>query len=129
MGREPDNIDLTVAQREEVTALLKRHIPGTEVWAYGSRVKFTSRPTSDLDMVAFAKPEQKLAVFDLKESFEESNLPFRVDLFVWDEVPEQFKRNIEAERVVLVERGKTSKVRSGKTAPGEKKSPSDMEKD
>ena len=66
------------------------------------QVDFT--PESDLDLVVFAKPEQERRVSDLREAFEESNLPFRVDLFVWDEVPEQFRKQIEAEHVVLVER-------------------------
>ena len=34
-------------------------------------------------------------MYDLKEAFEESNLPFRVDVFVWDSTPECFKRRIE----------------------------------
>ena len=53
-------------------------------------------------MVIFATPEQSSRVFDLREAFEESNLPFRVDLFVWDDVPERFRKRIEAEYVVLV---------------------------
>jgi hypothetical protein len=39
----------------------------------------------------------------LREALEESNLPFRVDLFAWDEVPESFKANIEKESVCLTE--------------------------
>jgi type I restriction enzyme S subunit len=113
MKKAPENIDLTAAQRKEITRLLKTHLPDTEVWAYGSRVKFTARPSSDLDMVAFATPEQKQAVYDLKEAFEESDLPFRVDLFIWDEVPEQFHRNIEAERVVLQERAAGDDIPEG----------------
>lgn len=104
MQKESGNIDLTATQREEITRLLTFHLPDTEVWAYGSRVKFTARPSSDLDMVVFATTEQKQAVYKLKEAFEESDLPFRVDLFIWDEVPEQFHRNIEVERVVLQEK-------------------------
>ncbi len=110
MGRELENIDLTAEQRKEIADLLKHHLPDTEVWAYGSRVKFTSKPSSDLDMVAFAKKEQQMAVADLKEAFEESDLPFRVDLFIWEEVPEQFHKNIEAERVVLQGAARTGKV-------------------
>ena len=53
-------------------------------------------------MVVFAKPEQARSVSDLREAFEESNLPFRVDLFVWDEVPESFRGEIEREHVVVV---------------------------
>ena len=86
-------IDITAEQRKTVLALLARHLPNTTAWVYGSRVKWTSRPQSDLDLVVFATPEQAGRVSDLREAFEESNLPFRVDLFVWDEVPEQFRNH------------------------------------
>ena len=105
MGIAPA-IDLTAGQRRTVLALLRRHLPNTRVWAYGSRVKWTSQPTSDLDLVAFAKPEQSPRIAELREAFDESNLPFRVDLFVWDDVPKDFRRRIEAEHVVLVKEEK-----------------------
>lgn len=101
-------IDITSSQRETVLALIQQYLPGVAVWAYGSRVKWTSRPQSDLDLVTFTSPEQKDRVSDLREAFEESDLPFRVDLFVWDEVPESFKEQIEAEYVELTERRNTS---------------------
>ena len=101
MSKALNNIDLTAAERKEVAALLQRYLPDTEVWAYGSRVKFTAKPHSDLDMVAFASKEQSQAVANLREAFEESYLPFRVDLFVWNEVPEGFHRNIEEAWVVV----------------------------
>ena len=94
-------IDITVGQRKAVLALLERQLPNTTVWVYGSRAKWTARPQSDLDMVVFATPEQASRVSNLREAFEESNLPFRVDLFVWDAVPERFRKQIEAEHVVL----------------------------
>ena len=97
-------IDITADQRKTVLALLASHLPNTTAWVYGSRVKWTARPESDLDLVVFARPEQSGRVSDLREAFEESNLPFRVDLFVWDDVPEQFRKQIEVEHVVLVER-------------------------
>ena len=100
-GKVLKNIDLKPSQRKLVMDLLRRHLPGVEAWAYGSRVKFSSRPNSDLDMVVFATPEQKGYVANLAEAFEESDLPFRVDLFIWDEVPERFHKNIQRERVVL----------------------------
>ena len=96
-------IDITAGQRKTILALLQRHLPDTPAWVYGSRAKWTSRPQSDLDLVVFAAPQQRRGVGNLREAFEESNLPFRVDLFVWDEVPETFREQIEMERVVLVE--------------------------
>ena len=95
------SIDITAGQRNTVLALLKRYLPHTTAWVYGSRAKWTARPQSDLDLVVFATPEQHRLVSDLREKFEGSNLPFRVDLFVWDTVPEQFRKRIEAEHVVL----------------------------
>ena len=98
-----DAIDISVGDHKLVLGLLKQHLPNVAVWAYGSRVKWTARPQSDLDLVAFVSCEQKAAVFNLREALEESSLPFPVDLFIWDELPESFQKRIEAEHVVLVE--------------------------
>ena len=95
-------IDITAEERQIILSLLERHLPSTAAWVYGSRANWTSRPQSDLDLVVFATPEQRERVGDLREAFDESNLPFRVDLFVWDEVPDSFRQKIEAEHLVLV---------------------------
>ncbi len=100
MGIEPA-IDITAEQRKTVLSLLEKHLPNTTAWVYGSRAKWTARPQSDLDMVVFATPEQSSRVFDLREAFEESNLPFRVDLFVWNDVPERFRKHIKQDYVVF----------------------------
>ncbi len=96
-------IDLTVDHQETVVALIQKHLPNTTAWAYGSRVKWTSRPNSDLDIVVFAPPERLRQVSELRDAFSESNLPFRVDLFIWDTVPDTFRKNIENNHMVLVE--------------------------
>ena len=104
MGIAPPAIDVTAAERRTVLALLDRHLPNTTVWAYGSRVKWTSRPESDLDLVAFTRSDQSARVAELREAFDESDLPFSVDLFVWDEISEGFRKHVEAEYLVLAER-------------------------
>ncbi len=98
-----DVVDITSEQTQTLDDLLDRYLPGVRVWAYGSRVKGTSRPDSDLDLAVFAAPEEQPAVSALREAFEESNLPFRVDLFVWNQIPEQFRRTIEKDHVVVRE--------------------------
>ena len=97
------SIDVSPTQRKIISNLLKKYLPNTEVWAYSSRVKWTAKPYSDLDMVVFTTKEQTMAVSDLREAFEESDLPFRVDFFVWDEVPGKFHENIKAECFVFQE--------------------------
>lgn len=94
-------IDVSIEQYQILIALLKQYLPNTEVWAYGSRVKGTAKPYSDLDLVALTSSDQQPTLFELKEAFEESDLPFRVDLFSWDEIPEQFKENIKKDKVLL----------------------------
>lgn len=96
------DIDITPDQRKILLDLLNDYLPGVTVWAYGSRIKGTARPQSDLDLAVFASAEQKRSVAALKEALEESQLPFRVDLFVWDEIPTQFRDNIQQAHVVLV---------------------------
>ena len=113
MGIAPTAIDVTADERRTVLALLNRHLPNTTAWAYGSRVKWTSRPESDLDLVVFARPEQSAPVTELREAFDESDLPFSVDLFVWDDVPESFRGKIERDHVVLVD-GCEKRTRRGK---------------
>ena len=109
MGLE-EPMDITAEQRKTVLTLLNRHLPNTTAWVYGSRTKWTASPQSDLDIVVFATPKQSARVSDLKEAFEESNLPFRVDLFAWDTVPEDFRKQIEADHAVLVESAAQQRV-------------------
>ena len=108
MTPPPGGIELAPGQLRAVLRLIRDCLPDTEVWAYGSRVKRTSRPSSDLDLVAFAAPRQRRHVADLRETFEESDLPFRVDVLVWDEAPESIRAEIRRERIVLT---------SSRTAP------------
>ena len=95
------NLDLSAEHRSIVTALLEEHLPGTTVWAYGSRVAWTARHNSDLDLVVFATPEQEPQVGALREALQESDLPFRVDLHTWTQLPESFKKEIETEHVTF----------------------------
>jgi predicted nucleotidyltransferase len=97
------HLNVTSEQRELLLGFLRQYLPRTAVWAYGSRVKGTSRAYSDLDLVLFASAEQRPRVCDLKDALAESNLPFLVDVHVWDEVPERFHEIIRKEYVELQE--------------------------
>jgi predicted nucleotidyltransferase len=97
-------IDISSEQRKALLALLIRFIPGVTVWAFGSRVKGAARVNSDLDLVAFTTPAQRPLVAELKDELaESSDIPFLVDLHVWDEIPERFRAIIRQEYVVLQE--------------------------
>lgn len=90
---EMPTIALTAEQLQTVRKILRRHIPDAAVWAYGSRVKGTATDKSDLDMVVFGNVKKQIQ--SLREDFDESRLPFRVDIFAWNQIPEQFRENIK----------------------------------
>jgi predicted nucleotidyltransferase len=100
------NDDLAIAadDRDTLVALLTRHLPGVEVWAHGSRVKGRARAASDLDLVVFTTAAQRALVAAVREALDESRLPFRVDLAVWDDLPERFRANIQKTHTVLLPR-------------------------
>jgi predicted nucleotidyltransferase len=112
-------IDITAGQKETLLAFLRQFIPAVAVWAYGSRVKGTARTNSDLDLVAFTTPAQRSVVSELKDAIAESNIPFLVDLHVWDEVPERFREIIREKYVVVQEGEISSKIEERPIMTGE----------
>ena len=101
-----DRLHLLPRHREMLLALLREHLPGIEVWAYGSRVNGQSHDGSDLDLVLRSPDLQKIPigqVADLREALRESNIPFLVEARDWARLPKGFHPEIEREYVVLVE--------------------------
>ncbi len=109
-------IDITPAARRVVLDLIAKHLPNTEVWPYGSRVRGTSTPKSDLDLVALAEPDSVAAVAELREAFEESFLPFRVDLWVWKEIPASFRQQVAMRHAVLAHGDESNERETQSTA-------------
>ena len=85
-------IDLPPSQLETVKRILVQHVPQCEVRAFGSRVNQTAKKWSDLDLaiVGTAKLKQH-ALYDLKEAFEESDLPVCVDVLDWYAISQEFQ--------------------------------------
>ena len=64
-----------------VQEILKRRLPGQEVWAFGSRTNGTAKPYSDLDLAVMTSLPMDLSVLaSLSDDFSESDLPFKVDV-------------------------------------------------
>ncbi len=79
----------------EIKEILRRYIPNERVLAFGSRVHQHNLKTfSDIDLaIMTTQPLNNKVYMQLKETFEESNLPFRVDLVDWSLISDSF-RNI-----------------------------------
>jgi predicted nucleotidyltransferase len=84
-----------------LTDIFKAHCPSAEIWAYGSRVGGDAHDGSDLDLAIKTLGEAEITAYELKEIITESNIPFLIDLFEFDKLPESFQKEIERNYVVI----------------------------
>ena len=98
-----NRLDLPLRYREQLEALLCEHVPGIEVWAYGSRVNARNHDGSDLDLVLRGPDLEPLGYeyLELVEALEQSNIPILVQAHDWARLPESFHREIERDYVVV----------------------------
>ena len=92
-----------------VSDILRRHVPHFDVWAVGSRARFTAKKHSDLDLVVVTDRPLPISVAAaIAEAFSESDLPYRVDVVDWATTGESFRTIIERDRVVVQEGDSTT---------------------
>ncbi len=101
-----DQLRLAATHRRILKILLREHLPGVEVWGYGSRVSGRGHEGSDLDLVLRGPgldeiPFERLMNFE--EAVRESTIPILVEARDWARLPERFHQEIEREHVVVVE--------------------------
>ncbi|PKN44391.1 MAG: hypothetical protein CVU59_11750 [Deltaproteobacteria bacterium HGW-Deltaproteobacteria-17] len=90
-------IDLAPQHLEIVRRILGAHLPGIEVRAFGSRVRKTARPFSDLDLAVIGDgplPVERLEA--LRDAFSASDLPILVDVLDGHAVSPAFRARIDA---------------------------------
>ena len=96
------SIDLNPNYLATVERILAEHVPDCEVRAFGSRANWTAKDYSDLDLAVVGEgPLDWRTLADLKEAFEESDLPMRVDVLDWHDTAESFRDVIERGYVVV----------------------------
>ncbi len=87
-----------------VADILRQHVPDREVWAFGSRAKWTAKEYSDLDLcIVGDTPLGFKLLGGLGDAFSESNLPYKVDVVDWATTSESFRQIIERDKVVVQE--------------------------
>ena len=104
MSTEALSYQLAIHPNElsQAQAILAESAPKPTVWAYGSQVhRRHLKPFSDLDLVIFSEPDNSVDHMEIQEIFEESDLPFTVDVSIWVQLPEWLQQQILQEHVVL----------------------------
>ena len=95
-------LDLKPEELQKVQQILKKCIPDKDVRGFGSRANNTAKPYSDLDLVVMT--DQPLTLHQgavLTEAFEESDLPFKVDIVDWAVTSEHFRKVIQSSLVKM----------------------------
>ena len=96
-------VDIRPDHLEMVQDILRERLPaGFKVWVFGSRATWTTKDSSDLDLAVEgdAKLDYK-AMVGLEVAFEESDLPYTVDVVDLNDVSSSFKQIMEGQRVLL----------------------------
>jgi predicted nucleotidyltransferase len=87
---------------KKVKDILSEYINFNEcdVYLFGSRMKGTHRPDSDLDVLIVDKSTiQPKIVPVLEEAFENSDLPYKVDIVIKSRISDEFYNHIKPDLV------------------------------
>jgi len=95
-------INLSEKYYSIIKDIFQRYLPDVEVRVYGSRINGKSKAYSDLYLVIVGKTktESKLLI-KLKEEFEESDIPFRIDIIDWHRTSKEFRQIINKQYEVI----------------------------
>lgn len=104
-------IDLNQQNLNEIRQILQHHVPNYPVLAFGSRVNGNAKTYSDLDLAIITQQPLSLSkIAQLKEAFDESNLPIRVDVVDWGATSEAFQKIILQNNVPMQKGFDSTKV-------------------
>lgn len=98
-----DTIRLTETEMTEVCSILRRFLPSdVNVFVFGSRAHGRLKPWSDLDLsLESNEPLSWSILADLAEAFDESRLPWKVDLLDRASVSPEFGKIVDAKKLPL----------------------------
>ena len=103
-------LELTPAQKPTVCAIVDAHLPRQRVRVFGSRARSdaqadltanTAKPFSELDLLILGPALSNPLRGSLEEAFDESDLPFRVDIAEEASLSPAFLTKVSAQAVPL----------------------------
>lgn len=96
-------LDIDPAQLAQVRQIIDQHVPeDVEVLVFGSRARGGAKRYSDLDLALRAEgPLEPGILGGLADAFEESSLPWRVDLVDYNALSPEFLAAVQADMTPL----------------------------
>lgn len=95
-------INVSERHLETIKRILAKYVGDCEVRAFGSRSNGTATKYSDLDLaiVGDGKMDRRVKML-LREAFEESDVPFRVDVIDYHGISEAFRVMIDEKYEII----------------------------
>lgn len=78
----------------ELKNIFNNYCPNAEIWAYGSRLTNDCHSGSDLDLTVKTFNDDKKYLYELKELLNDSDIPFLIDINIFDNLPQSFQDEI-----------------------------------
>ena len=96
---------MSPAHLQIVQDILREHLPeGVRTWAFGSRVTWTAKEFSDLDLALEGRGPLDADILPcLEAAFGESDLPYKVDVVDCASVSDEFLQIIYLDKILLQE--------------------------
>lgn len=96
-------INLTDEQLKLVQIILRKYLsPHAKVLLFGSRATGSAKPYSDIDLAIDAGAPLSLdQLAKLADSFENSALPYKVDIVDWHAIDDEFREIIKRDGRLL----------------------------
>ncbi len=85
-----------------VKKILEMYVPDYSVYLFGSRVSENIKPYSDIDLVIMNTENLPISTMArMSNAFEESDLPYKVDILEWSLLDKNFQKNIQNQLVLV----------------------------
>ncbi len=96
-------VDIRPDHLEKVQKILREHLPaGVAIWVFGSRADWSTKDSSDLDLALEGDGRLSNKMLSgLKWAFEESSLPYTVDVVDINRIGDSFRAILESQMVRL----------------------------
>ncbi|WP_432633738.1 nucleotidyltransferase domain-containing protein [Brachyspira sp.] len=95
-------IAVSLEEFEIIIKILNAHIKKGKVYAFGSRYKNNNRKFSDFDIAIDTGEKLSFEFLNLlKDAFEESDLPYRVDIIDYNNISDKFKKIVDGGNEII----------------------------
>ena len=84
---------------EELRSYLKKELPDTKIYLFGSRARGDNRANSDYDIAIESDKNLKSEIARINDIIETSNIPFKVDIVELSKAP-YLKKIIKKEAIL-----------------------------